>query len=92
MWRHIPGRRLVTQPRQKPKGASSNGAARVLLAVVSLAGRGTVTISAVEDETGLSRGGVYRALSRLRHAGLVDWADGQAATLHPTVEIVRMYA
>lgn len=73
------------------RDSMSPGVTRTMIAVMVLHARfGRVTVREVMLLTGRTTPSVAHAhLNTLRSNGLVDWIDGQQATIHPTVEVVE---
>lgn len=70
--------------RRLPPGAIGRTDTRVLLAMLEL---DRCTVRAVALRSGLSFGTTYKALVRLRLAGLVTWNHGGQGTLRPLVAV-----
>jgi predicted transcriptional regulator len=62
---------------------------RVLLALIAVCERdGRATVRSVATEVGRAVRTTYDRLLDLRDVGLVDWEEGKAGTLRPTVRRV----
>lgn len=81
----------MSGPAHLPADAIADTRTRVLLAVQELAASElVVTIPAICDLVGRSRGIVHLHLCELYSHGLVDWQDGRNGTIRPTCERVAL--